>query len=87
MHRLAHDDHTPRRRGTLPGRAQKHPEYANWRTTVRHIVQTQGVAGLFAGLLPRGVRVVGACFILQTVRKQLIELAEGAAERAEKAVI
>jgi len=31
--------------------------------------------------------VVGACFILQTVRKQLIELAEGAAERAEKAVI
>jgi len=45
------------------------------------------VAGLFAGLLPRGVRVVGACFILQTVRKQLIELAEGAAERAEKAVI
>jgi hypothetical protein len=54
---------------------------------VRHIVQTQGAAGLFAGLLPRGVRVVGACFILQTVRKQLIELAEGAAERAEKAVI
>ena len=69
------------------GRAQKHPEYANWRTTARHIVQTQGAAGLFAGLLPRGVRVVGACFILQTVRKQLIELAEGAAERAEKAVI
>ena len=84
---LAAGHRTSADRGGPAGRAQKHTEYASWRTTVRHIVQTQGVAGLWAGLLPRGIRVVGACFILQTVRKQLIELAEGAAERAEKSVI
>lgn len=64
---------------------QAHPEYANWRTTMRHLIQTQGVSALWSGLLPRGIRVVGACMILQTVRTKLIELAEGAGEKIEAA--
>ncbi len=44
---------------------------------MRHLIQTQGVSALWSGLLPRGIRVVGACMILQTVRTQLIALAEG----------
>ena len=52
---------------------------------MRHLIQTQGVSALWAGLLPRGIRVVGACMILQTVRTKLIELAEGAGEKVEAA--
>ncbi|KAK9843463.1 hypothetical protein WJX81_004159 [Elliptochloris bilobata] len=69
--------------GCYLGLSPAHPEYNNWRTTVRHITQTQGTSGLWAGLLPRGIRVVGACMILQTVRTRLIELAEGGAEAVE----
>lgn len=69
------------------GNAQANPEYTNWRTTVRHIVQTQGWTGLWAGLLPRGIRVVGACMILQTVRTQLIALAESTPEDVEAEVV
>ena len=73
--------------GGRAARAQAHPEYTNWRTTVRHIAQTQGWTGLWAGLLPRGIRVVGACMILQTVRTRLIALAEGVPEDVEAEVV
>ena len=54
---------------------------------MRHIVQQQGATGLWAGLLPRGIRVVGACMILQTVRTRLIALAEGTTTEAAAAEI
>ena len=55
---------------------QEHPEYATLGSTLRHLVRTQGVLGLWAGIVPRAGRISCAVIILQSVRSKLISLAE-----------
>ena len=52
------------------------PEYTNIRCAVRHVIQTQGVMALWAGFLPRLIRLSGATIILQVVRNKMIEFLE-----------
>ena len=51
-----------------------HPEYRSMLSTTRHIVQTEGVGTLFAGLVPRSLRIVAAVFILNGTRSTLVDL-------------
>eukprot|EP00887_Chlorella_sp_A99_P001559 scaffold8.g1559.t1 len=46
----------------------QYPQYRSTLSTVRHIVQTEGVGMLWAGLLPRSFRIVCAVFILNGTR-------------------
>ena len=55
---------------------QEHPEYATLRSTLQHVIRTQGVLGLWAGIVPRAGRISSAVIILQGVRSKLIALAE-----------
>ena len=52
------------------------PEYRSLVSTVRHIVTKEGVGTLFAGLLPRATRIVGAVFILTGTRNTAIDILE-----------
>lgn len=52
-------------------------QYATARSTAAAIsAEGGGVSALWAGLLPRGVRIVGAVIILSTVRGQAVALIE-----------
>ena len=62
--------------GMSPLLMQEHPEYATLRSTLQHLVRTQGVSGLWAGIVPRAGRISCAVIILQSVRSKLISLAE-----------
>ena len=53
-----------------------HPEYRSMLSTAKHIVQTEGAGTLFAGLLPRAFRIIGAVFILTGTRNTVIEMLE-----------
>jgi Mitochondrial carrier protein len=53
-----------------------HPEYRSMLSTTKHIVTTEGVGTLFAGLLPRAFRIVCAVFILTGTRNTIIDLVE-----------
>ncbi len=55
---------------------QEHPEYATLTSTLRHLVRTQGLSGLWAGIVPRAGRISCAVIILQGVRSKLISLVE-----------
>jgi hypothetical protein len=53
-------------------------KYASARATAAAIADAGGgVSALWAGLVPRGVRIVGAVMILQAVRGHLVSLIEG----------
>ncbi|EIE26829.1 mitochondrial carrier [Coccomyxa subellipsoidea C-169] len=54
-----------------------HPEYATLRSTLRHLVQTNGVTSLWAGISPRAFRIATAVVILQAMRSKLISVVEG----------
>jgi hypothetical protein len=54
-----------------------HPHYRNIATTARHIVSGEGAGTLFAGIVPRGGRIVCAVFILTGTRNTLVEKVEG----------
>ena len=62
--------------GTISLLMQEHPEYASLGSTLRHLLRTQGVSGLWAGIVPRSGRISCAVIILQGVRSKLISLAE-----------
>lgn len=55
---------------------QAHPEYASLGSTLQHLLRTQGISGLWAGIVPRAGRISCAVIILQGVRSKLISLAE-----------
>ncbi|CAL5225283.1 g8081 [Coccomyxa viridis] len=55
---------------------KEHPEYATLRSTLQHLVKTQGLSGLWAGIVPRAGRISCAVIILQGVRSKLISLVE-----------
>jgi hypothetical protein len=52
------------------------PEYRSIASTGRHIVATEGVGTLWAGLVPRAFRIVCAVFILTATRNTCIEFLE-----------
>lgn len=53
-----------------------HPEYRSTLSTVRHIVTSEGIGTLWAGLLPRSIRIVCAVFILNGTRNTLVDMME-----------
>jgi hypothetical protein len=59
-----------------------YPQYATMTSAARHIVQTEGAGTLFAGLVPRALRIVCAVFILTGTRNALIDKLEASRERA-----
>ena len=67
---------TSRVHGTISLLMQEHPEYATLRSTLQHLVKTQGLSGLWAGIVPRAGRISCAVIILQGVRSKLISLVE-----------
>lgn len=56
---------------------QVHPEYATLPSTLRHLVQTNGLSSLWAGITPRAFRIATAVVILQALRSKLISVVEG----------
>lgn len=52
------------------------PEYRSVVSTTKHIIRTEGVTTLFAGLLPRAFRIVCAVFILSGTRNTAIDVLE-----------
>lgn len=56
---------------------QEHPEYATLRSTLRHLVEKDGIGKLWAGISPRAFRIASAVVILQGVRSKLISLIAG----------
>ncbi|KAK9916384.1 hypothetical protein WJX75_002075 [Coccomyxa subellipsoidea] len=54
-----------------------HPEYATLPSTLRHLVQTNGLSSLWAGITPRAFRIATAVVILQALRSKLISVVEG----------
>lgn len=52
------------------------PEYRSMYSTARHIVQNEGFMTLFAGILPRGFRIVGAVFILNGTKNTAVQYLE-----------
>lgn len=50
-----------------------HPQYRSLLSTTQHIIQTEGVGTLFAGLWPRAFRIVCAVFILNGTRNTIVE--------------
>lgn len=52
------------------------PEYRSVVSTTKHIIKTEGVGTLFAGLLPRAFRIVCAVFILSGTRNTAIDVLE-----------
>lgn len=54
-----------------------HPEYATMRSSLRHLVQTNGLTSLWAGITPRAFRISTAVVILQMIRTKLISIVEG----------
>ena len=62
----------------------KQPEYKTVRSTTRHLIESQGITALWAGLLPRLIRLCGATVILQAVRTSMIEYLESSTPQAVK---
>ena len=59
------------------------PEYATALSTLRYILDKEGVAGVFSGMVARSTRIIGATFLLNIVRNKLIDLAETAKARVQ----
>ncbi len=57
--------------------AQANPEYATLRSTLSHLVKTNGLTSLWAGISPRAFRIATAVVILQMLRTKLISIVEG----------
>lgn len=55
---------------------QKQPEYMTIRSTAQHLINSQGISALWAGIVPRLIRLCGATVILQAVRTSMIEYLE-----------
>lgn len=53
------------------------PQYARVMSTARAMYSTVGIKGLWAGSLPRMVRIVGATFILNYTRTKMTDWVEG----------
>ena len=54
------------------------PEFATALSTLRYILDKEGVRGVFSGMVARSTRIIGATFLLNIVRNQLIDIAETA---------
>ena len=52
------------------------PQYHSFRSTANYIIEKQGARTLFSGLLPRGLRIVCAVFILTGTRSTLVDMLE-----------
>jgi hypothetical protein len=48
------------------------PEYRTFFSTASHIVQEGGVQSLFAGLMPRAFRIIGAVFLFNAVKSKAV---------------
>lgn len=55
---------------------ETHPQYRSIASTGRHIVATEGVGTLWAGLAPRAFRIVCAVFILTATRNACVDFLE-----------
>ena len=53
-----------------------HPQYRSFASTTRYIVDTEGAPTLFAGLVPRALRLMCAVIILNGVRNALVQLVD-----------
>lgn len=54
--------------------SEEYPQYRSLLSTARYILQTEGVGGFFAGLLPRAFRICGAVIILNSSRSTIVGL-------------
>jgi hypothetical protein len=63
--------------------SQVHPEYTTLPSTLRYLVEKDGIARLWAGITPRAFRIASAVVILQTVRGHLIGFVEGRRDLAD----
>lgn len=53
-----------------------HPQYRTMMSTARYVVGEAGVGALFAGLLPRAFRIIGAMFIFNEVKQRAVDYLE-----------
>jgi len=54
----------------------EYPQYRTATSTLQHIIKTEGPSKLFAGLIPRGLRITCAVFILTGTRNTALEVLE-----------
>ena len=80
-HSCAADTIKTRMQATLePG---SRPEYRTALSTLRYILEKEGVPGVFSGMVARSTRIIGATFLLNIVRNKLIDIAEAAKAKVQ----
>jgi len=74
---LTHPSDTIKTRQQAFPDLKTHPQYRTVLSTARHVVGEGGVGALFAGLLPRAFRIIGAMFIFNEVKTRGMAFLEG----------
>ena len=73
---LTHPSDTIKTRQQAFPDLKSYPQYRTMYTTAQYIVQERGVSALFAGLMPRAFRIIGAMFIFTAVKTNAVEYLE-----------
>lgn len=73
---LTHPSDTVKTRQQAFPDLQSHPQYRTMYSTANYIVQERGFSALFAGLMPRAFRIIGAMFIFNSVKTNAVEYLE-----------
>ena len=73
---LTHPSDTIKTRQQAFPDLKSYPQYRTMYSTAQHIVQEGGVTALFAGLMPRAFRIIGAMFIFNSVKTNAVEYLE-----------
>ena len=74
---LTHPSDTIKTRQQAFPDLKTHPQYRTIMSTARYVVGEGGVGALFAGLMPRAFRIIGAMFIFNEVKTRAMAFLEG----------
>jgi hypothetical protein len=74
---LTHPSDTIKTRQQAFPDLKTHPQYRTMLSTAKYVVGEGGAGALFAGLLPRSLRIIGAMFIFNEVKTRAVEYLEG----------
>ena len=70
---LTHPSDTIKTRQQAFPDLKTHPQYRTMLSTTRYVIGDGGVGALFAGLLPRAFRIIGAMFIFNEIKTRAVD--------------
>jgi len=70
---LTHPSDTIKTRQQACPDLKTHPQYRTMLSTARYVTGEGGVGALFAGLLPRAFRIIGAMFIFNEIKTRAVD--------------